>query len=70
MGKDIGFLPGDIEEKLKPWMQPVRDNLDFLVGSPAGRVKGKKDLQSLFDLGMIESNHSPASAAGACRTST
>jgi len=56
MGKDIGFLPGDIEEKLRPWMQPIRDNLDFLVGSSGGpgRVKGKKDLQSLFDLGMIE----------------
>ncbi|HUI68329.1 MAG TPA: PhoH family protein [Nitrospirota bacterium] len=56
LGKDIGYLPGDIEEKLRPWMQPIRDNLDFLVGSSAGpgRVKGKKDLQSLFDLGMIE----------------
>jgi PhoH-like ATPase len=56
MGKDIGFLPGDVEEKLRPWMQPIRDNLDFLVGSSAGpgRAKGKKDLQSLFDLGMIE----------------
>lgn len=56
LGKDIGFLPGDIEEKLKPWMQPIRDNLDFLMGvsATAGRAKGKKDLQSLFDLGMIE----------------
>ncbi len=56
LGKDIGYLPGDIEEKLRPWMQPIRDNLDFLVGSSGGpgRVKGKKDLQSLFDLGMIE----------------
>jgi PhoH-like ATPase len=56
MGKDIGFLPGDVDEKLRPWMQPIRDNLDFLVGSSGGpgRVKGKKDLQSLFDLGMIE----------------
>lgn len=57
LGKDIGFLPGDIEEKLKPWMQPIRDNLDFLMGTsavPGGRAKGRKDLQSLFDLGMIE----------------
>jgi PhoH-like ATPase len=56
LGKDIGYLPGDIEEKLRPWMQPIRDNLDFLMGASAvaGRAKGKKDLQSLFDLGMIE----------------
>jgi PhoH-like ATPase len=56
LGKDIGFLPGDIEEKLRPWMQPIRDNLDFLMGTSAtvARGKGRKDLQSLFDLGMIE----------------
>jgi len=56
LGKDIGFLPGDIEEKLRPWMQPIRDNLDFLMGAStvSGRAKGKKDLQGLFDLGMIE----------------
>jgi PhoH-like ATPase len=56
LGKDIGFLPGDIEEKLRPWMQPIRDNLDFLMGtSPAvARGKSRKDLQSFFDLGMIE----------------
>jgi PhoH-like ATPase len=33
MGRDIGFLPGDIEDKLKPWMQPIYDNLEFLLGS-------------------------------------
>jgi len=56
LGKDLGFLPGDIDEKLRPWMQPIRDNLDFLMGASAsaGRMKGKKDLQGLFDLGMIE----------------
>jgi PhoH-like ATPase len=30
MGKDIGFLPGEKEEKLRPWMQPIYDNLEFL----------------------------------------
>lgn len=30
MGNDIGYLPGTIEEKLSPWMQPIKDNLDFL----------------------------------------
>ena len=32
LGKDIGFLPGDLEEKMGPWMQPIMDNLDFLFG--------------------------------------
>lgn len=29
-GKDVGFLPGDLDEKLRPWMQPIYDNLDFI----------------------------------------
>ena len=33
MGKDIGYLPGDVEQKLNPWMQPIFDNIDFLMGS-------------------------------------
>lgn len=33
MGKDIGYLPGDISEKLNPWMAPIFDNLDFLFGN-------------------------------------
>ena len=32
MGRDIGYLPGDIEQKLNPWMQPVFDSLDFIMG--------------------------------------
>lgn len=36
LGKDIGFLPGDIEEKMGPWMQPIIDNLDFLLGAHEG----------------------------------
>jgi PhoH-like ATPase len=33
MGKDIGFLPGEKEEKLRPWMQPVYDNLEYLFNT-------------------------------------
>lgn len=31
MGKDIGFLPGAKSEKLSPWMQPLFDNLDYIM---------------------------------------
>lgn len=30
MGKEIGFLPGTLEEKLSPWMQPIHDALELL----------------------------------------
>ncbi len=30
MGKEIGFLPGSLEEKLSPWMQPIHDALEML----------------------------------------
>ncbi|MCM3003186.1 PhoH family protein [Priestia koreensis] len=33
VGKDIGFLPGEKEEKLRPWMQPVYDNLEYLFNT-------------------------------------
>ncbi|MBL7666095.1 MAG: PhoH family protein [Bacteriovoracaceae bacterium] len=33
MGRDLGFLPGDVNEKLGPWMQPIFDNIDFLFGN-------------------------------------
>jgi PhoH-like ATPase len=33
LGKDIGFLPGDLNEKLEPWLAPIKDNLRFLLGA-------------------------------------
>lgn len=39
MGKDIGYLPGTMEEKLNPWMQPIYDALDLLA---SGRRNGWK----------------------------
>lgn len=31
LGPDIGYLPGTIEEKLHSWMQPIYDNMDFIM---------------------------------------
>ena len=56
LGRDIGFLPGDIEEKLNPWMQPIYDNVEFLLGF-SGKADGKKEGRSyteMIDLGYIE----------------
>lgn len=30
MGRDIGYLPGEIEEKLRPWMQPIYDAIELI----------------------------------------
>jgi PhoH-like ATPase len=35
LGKDIGFLPGSLEEKMKPWLQPYHDALEVLIPSKA-----------------------------------
>jgi PhoH-like ATPase len=33
MGRDIGYLPGDKDEKLGAWMQPIFDNLGYLLST-------------------------------------
>ncbi len=46
LGKDLGYMPGDKDEKLAHWMQPIFDNLNFLMGS--GKLpKNREDNQSL-----------------------
>jgi PhoH-like ATPase len=56
LGRDIGFLPGDIEDKLNPWMQPIYDNVELLMGISKDK-NGKKEGRSyteMIDLGYIE----------------
>jgi len=48
LGKDIGFLPGTMEEKMLPWLMPIQDNLQFLVGG------NKNTLQMYMEKGKIE----------------
>jgi PhoH-like ATPase len=35
---DVGFLPGDLEEKLDPWMGPIWDSVDVLVPPKKGQM--------------------------------
>lgn len=48
VGKDIGFLPGTMEEKMMPWLAPIQDNLQFLFGND------KMTLEMHMDEGRIE----------------
>ena len=50
MGRDIGYLPGDIEQKLNPWMQPIFDSLEFIMGM--GK-KATRLTQDLIDQGLL-----------------
>lgn len=45
MGKDIGYLPGDINEKMTPWMRPIFDNLEILFPT-----KQKKSISKISDI--------------------
>jgi PhoH-like ATPase len=54
MGKDLGFLPGDIEEKLAPWMQPIFDNVELLLGNVEDHGKRKRGYKELVDMGFLE----------------
>jgi PhoH-like ATPase len=52
LGRDIGFLPGDVDEKLNPWMQPIFDNLEFLFSG--GSRKGPRAYAELLESGQIQ----------------
>jgi PhoH-like ATPase len=48
VGKDIGYLPGDIYDKMAPWIAPIRDNLRYLFGDD------KDTLDMYIESGKIE----------------
>ncbi len=60
LGRDLGFLPGDISEKFNPWMKPIFDNLELLLGEvKAGKDEprrggGAPTFQPLFDQGILQ----------------
>ena len=57
MGKDIGYLPGDVTEKLAPWMQPLFDNFDLIFGAPEFTDKPehwKHGHEELMERGLLQ----------------
>jgi len=48
MGRDLGYLPGTLDEKMAPWLAPVKDNLEFLM------AEDKENLKMQVDSGKIQ----------------
>lgn len=54
MGKDIGYLPGSEKEKLRPWMQPIYDNIDFLTEAKEEGGGGERVVEGLEAMGILK----------------
>ncbi len=67
MGEQLGFLPGSLDEKMRPWLQPIHDALDLLMRPPAplgprrkqqrpdgGGTTTKKPYEVLMEQGVLE----------------
>ncbi|MGB5547097.1 MAG: PhoH family protein [Polyangiales bacterium] len=54
MGRDVGYLPGTVEEKLNPWMQPIFDNLEYIFSSGRGRMSEHRNYEELLASGVIQ----------------
>jgi PhoH-like ATPase len=48
LGKDIGYLPGTMEEKMHPWLMPIQDNLQYILGND------KATIEDYMEKGIIE----------------
>ena len=52
--KDIGYLPGDVESKLRPYMEPLWDNLKFIKGQFGPRDKAATRIDAMLETQKIE----------------
>jgi PhoH-like ATPase len=43
LGKDLGYMPGDKDEKLRHWMQPIFDNLTYILGDHRAKSTEKDE---------------------------
>lgn len=65
MGDQMGYLPGSLEEKMRPWLQPIYDALELLMVAPNnkgpkrkrkpdGEQENAKPYDDLINQGVIE----------------
>jgi PhoH-like ATPase len=52
LGRDVGYLPGTLEEKLNPWMRPIFDNLEYIFTT--GRFDAGRSYEELLAAGTIQ----------------
>ena len=53
LGRDLGYLPGKIEDKLNPWMQPIYDNMELLMDLHRPH-KSQQEMMEIFNSGLVE----------------
>ena len=53
MGRDLGYLPGEVQDKLAPWMQPIFDNLELLIYQRGGDRRERQGYQELIEQGLL-----------------
>jgi PhoH-like ATPase len=54
LGRDIGYLPGSIEDKLNPWMRPIFDNLEYIFTTGGGRADAGRSYSEMISAGIIQ----------------
>lgn len=67
MGDQLGFLPGNLDDKMRPWLQPIYDALELLMAPPPGNqaprrkqvkkdgdAQGQKVYDHLIEQGVVE----------------
>ena len=52
--KDIGYLPGNAEDKINPYMQPLFDNLKFIKNQFGENEKKYRKIEEMEDLGKLK----------------
>ncbi|MDL5054760.1 PhoH family protein [Oscillatoria laete-virens NRMC-F 0139] len=59
-GETLGFLPGDLNEKMRPWLQPIYDAIEFIMSPPPNLDGRKKAVRKKPELPLV-----PAGKPGA-----